>query len=197
MSAGVCSSLNVGLAPYTMAGRVTPASVADNARIRLIPVNDEAREYEAQHAVGGTFFVDAPPGEYHLVADFDMVAHPHRITRVYYPGTADRKHAARVQVGATPSAGWYEFAADAIPVAPIPLAVDTRSGADGIPAEVVVRHLGRVVRTFSVSTGSVVSVPVEIGGIYEISARTDQSAAAHCQVVVRRGMAPVRLRIPD
>jgi hypothetical protein len=167
---GVCTEAAVYLSPYTVTGRLL-SGIAPHARVSLMPINGGGNELSAGVGLDGRFYFKAvPAGDYFLAARFNLAGRNNQWADLYYPGVRARDHAARVHISGQTRAPSLDFDADAIPLTPVPVLVESPDPSR--PIRVVIRLLdsgGHAVNQFAVSTGNPVEVAVIRGERYELS----------------------------
>ena len=167
---GVCMESSVYLRPYTVTGRLL-SGIAPHVRVLLMPVDSGKNELSTAVGLDGRFYFKAVPvGDYFLAARFNLVGRKNQWTDIYYPGSRTRDNGARVHISEQTRAQSFDFNADAIPLTPVPILVESPDASH--PIRVVIRLLdsgGHAVNQFGVSTGGPVAVAVIRGETYDLS----------------------------
>jgi hypothetical protein len=136
---GICVDASRFTFPYVITGRISgfkpPAGegLLETPSVELVPLSIRVKDPQTlitrAQADGNFFFEEVPPGEYLLGVNL-TVAPSARIPLLstYYPGTTDRRKAARISVGKERVAGSFDFVPMHAALANVPVIVTFPDG---------------------------------------------------------------------
>jgi hypothetical protein len=105
---------------------------------------------------GGWFYLKSvPEGEYYLVSTIKLVGRVGKSVDLYYPGTTNIREAVKVQVSAQPAERTFDFAAEKLPLVPIPILVETPKGSGPIQVEIYLEGMNGPVADRASLTGGI------------------------------------------
>jgi hypothetical protein len=202
VAVGHCTEMPVNVRDYSFSGSLAPGLDRD-VKVSLLGTDATSIEIpsDSLETDGRFYFRNVPDGEYLLSATTSIDG----AASWFYPGTDDRKKAARIRVSNHVFAGSLDFNPDLLPLVPIPVAIDPQDDSGRFSWRVqLIRSNNNMNETSWIAGEQVVrpygkrGAPYEIG-LYGYSNRPTEygnCSSERTPVTAKSGMSTVHIAIP-